>query len=125
MKILIVDDDPQNRDILRTRLEQAGHEVSEADNGESGYAAALEGDFDLFILDVMMPKKDGWEICKSLKAHTKTQGRPVIVLTARIQPIDELRSFESGADEYLTKPVDHKQLLDSIDRLAQKGAQPH
>ena len=118
MKILIVDDDPINRDILKTRLEQAGFEVFEAENGEQGIESAFKQDFSLVVLDVMMPKKDGWEVCKSLKAHPKTKGVPVIVLTAKSMPIDELRTWESGADECLQKPVDHARFIELVKKHA-------
>lgn len=117
MKILIIDDDPQNREIVRARLEQAGYEVSEATNGEEGLELAIQEKCDLIILDVMMPKKDGWQVCKAIKSHPKIKDIPVVILTARIQGIDELRSWECGADEYITKPVDHIQLLEVVGKL--------
>lgn len=117
MKILIVDDDFQNRDILRARLEQAGYEVGEATNGEEGLESAFKYKYDLILLDIMMPKKDGWEVCKSIKAHPKTKDIPIVVLTARSQNIDELRSWESGANDYLTKPVDPVRLLEVVEQL--------
>ena len=106
MKILIVDDDPQNRDILKTRLELAGYEVAEASNGDEGVKLAGEERMDLIILDIMMPKKDGWQVCKELRGNAKTKEVPVIALTAKTQPIDEMRSWESGVDEYFQKPVE-------------------
>lgn len=117
MKILMIDDDPQNREIVRIRLEQAGCQVSEAVNGEEGLQLAAKEKYDLILLDVMMPKKDGWQVCKMIKTHPKIKDVPVVILTARIQGIDELRSWECGADDYLTKPVDPVQLLRTIEKL--------
>ena len=110
-KILIVDDDVTNRDILTTRLESAGYEIAEAVNGEEGVNLAQQMPPDLIILDVMMPKVDGLLACRILKANEKTKGVPIVMLTARSQQMEELRGWESGADEYLTKPCDHQRLL--------------
>lgn len=113
-KILVVDDDVVNRDILKTRLEAAGYEVAEAANGEEGISLAQKLPPDLIILDVMMPKVDGLLACRILKTNEKTKGIPIVMLTARSQQLEELRGWESGADEYLTKPCDHQQLLDVV-----------
>ena len=110
-RILIVDDDVTNRDILRTRLESAGYEIAEAVNGEEGVNLAQQMPPDLIILDVMMPKVDGLLACRILKANDKTRSIPIVMLTARSQQMEELRGWESGADEYLTKPCDHQRLL--------------
>ncbi len=124
MKILIVDDDFQNREIIRARLEQAGFEVAEAVNGDEGLETAVKENADLIILDIMMPQKDGWQVCKAVKANPRLKHVPVIVLTACIQGIDELRSWESGADEFISKPADPALLLESIERLL-KGGETH
>ena len=116
-KILVIDDDAEARDILRTRLELAGHAVSEAANGEEGLKLVESSAPDIIVLDVMMPKVDGWLVCRILKSNKKTEAIPVVMLTARTQQIEELRGWESGADEYLTKPCDHDRLLAVINRL--------
>ncbi len=121
MKILIIDDDNQNREILRLRLENAGFEVTEAIDGDKGVEAAINNSFDVIILDVMMPRRDGWDVCKTLKGNPRTKEVPVVMLTARSKDIDQLRGFESGADEYLTKPVDHQELLRLLVRLTNKA----
>jgi len=120
MKLLIVDDDSQNREILRLRLENAGFEVAEAVDGDKGIEAVINNSFDAIILDVMMPRRDGWDVCKTLKTNPRTKNVPVIMLTARSKDIDQLRGFESGADEYMTKPVDHQDLLRLLVRLTNK-----
>jgi len=119
-KILIIDDDFNNRDILRIRLERAGYQVLEAENGDDGLNIASKENINLIILDVMMPKKDGWLVCKMLKDNAKTQEIPVIILTARSLPIDELRSLECGADGYVPKPIDHILLLKNVEELLKK-----
>ena len=113
-RILVVDDDAVNRDILRTRLEAAGYEVSEACNGEEGVNLAQRSVPDLIVMDVMMPKVDGLLACRILKANEKTKGVPIVMLTARSQQMEELRGWESGADEYLTRPCDHQRLLEVV-----------
>jgi len=113
-KILIVDDDPENREILRARLEAAGHTVTEAPNGEEGIWLVDTIMPDLVFLDVMMPKIDGWHVCGQIKSNAKTQTIPVVMLTAMGQQIDKLRGWESGADEYLTKPWDPAKLLEIV-----------
>lgn len=123
-RILVVDDDAVNRDIVRTRLEAAGYEVCEAGNGEEGVNLAQKQVPDLIILDVMMPKVDGLLACRILKTNASTRNVPVLMLTARNRQLEEMRGWESGADEYLTKPCDHAQLLATVARLlaAAKGA---
>jgi len=115
-KILIIDDDPSNREILRARLEKAGHEVLEASNGEEGIHMAEEIMPDLVFLDVMMPKVDGLQVCRQIKATPKTAKIPVIMLTAADQQIDKLRGWESGADEFMAKPWDAVKLLELVDK---------
>ena len=117
MKILIIDDDPQNREILHIRLEQAGYEVIEAVDGEEGLQQAVKSSAELILLDIMMPKKDGWQVCKELRGNAKTKEVPIIALTAKTQPIDEMRSWESGVNEYFQKPVDPAKLLACVEKL--------
>lgn len=119
-KILIIDDDTFNRDILKTRLEAAGYAVAEAGNGEEGVKAARDLAPDLVLMDVMMPKVDGRLACRLLKSDPKTKDITVVMLTARSQQMEELRGWESGADEYLTKPCEHKRLLEVIAQFLDK-----
>lgn len=117
-RILIIDDDPDNRELLKARLESFGFSVSQSADGEEGLAAARSAPPDLVVLDVMMPRLDGWQVCRELKGHPGTRHVPVIMLTARGRQIEELRGWESGADAYLVKPWDPAQLLETIRRLA-------
>ncbi|MFA5976108.1 MAG: response regulator [Elusimicrobiota bacterium] len=120
--VLIADDDPDNRNLLKIRLEAIGHEVMEATDGEDGLRRAQRQKPDLVILDVMMPKIDGWELCRRLRADPKTHTTPIIMLTACSQDIEQLRGWESGADEYLTKPWDAEKLMQAITRLLPSAA---
>jgi len=109
-RILIVDDNETNRDILRTRLGRQGYELVEAADGEEAMAAAREHLPDLILLDVMMPKVDGIEACRQLKADANLPFIPIILVTAKADSKDVVAGLEAGADEYLTKPVDHAAL---------------
>jgi CheY-like chemotaxis protein len=103
-KILIVDDNEANREILRMRLEKLGHDVIDAENGEQGLLRADAECPDLIFLDVMMPGKDGWQICQALKQNLKTQKTPVIMLTALSEATAELRAQHSEPDDFMGKP---------------------
>ena len=116
-RILIVDDEEQIRNILRMCLVKEGYEVSEAEDGEKGLKLFYEKPFDLVILDVMLPKKDGWSILREIKKYTET---PVIMLTARDGSEDEVFGFEMGADDYITKPFNNKVLLARVKSLLRK-----
>jgi len=110
-RILVVDDVADNREIVRARLESQGYEITTADDGEAALAAVAESPPDLILLDVMMPKLDGIETVKRLKADTTLPFIPVILLTAKTDTKDVVAGLEAGADEYLTKPFDHGALL--------------
>ena len=117
-KILIVDDEEQIRNILRMYLVREGYEISEAEDGEKGLKLFYEKPFDLVILDVMLPKKDGWSILREIKKYTET---PVIMLTARDDSEDAVFGFEMGADDYITKPFNNKVLLARVKSLLRKS----
>lgn len=107
-KILIVEDEKEIRNILKIYLQTAGYEVTEAEDGEEGMKIFYEKTFDLVILDIMLPKKDGWSICREIKQYSSV---PVIIMTARNNEDDEVFGFEIGADDYITKPFSCKVLL--------------
>ena len=109
-RILIVDDNETNRDILRTRLGRQGYELIEAADGEEAVASARQHHPDLILLDVMMPKVDGIEACRQLKADAGLPFTPIILVTAKADSKDVVAGLEAGADEYLTKPVDQAAL---------------
>jgi adenylate cyclase len=109
-RILIADDNANNRDILQTRLAAHGYEILTATDGEEALGMAREAQPDLILLDVMMPKLDGLEVCRRLKADGSLPLIPVIMVTAKTDPKDIIAGLEAGGDEYLTKPVDHAAL---------------
>jgi len=110
-RILVVDDSEASRDIIVTRLRAHGYETSEAADGEQGLAAVNECVPDLILLDVAMPKLNGIEVCRRLKSDTARPFTPIIILTARTDTKDVVAGLDAGADEYLTKPVDHAALI--------------
>ena len=110
-RILIVDDNPENRDILQARLAKHGYEILTASDGEEALAAAREIRPDLILLDIMMPKVDGFEVCRRLKADPSLPFMPIIMVTAKADSRDIVAGLEAGGDEYLTKPVDHAALV--------------
>ena len=110
-RILVVDDNPLNVDVLRTRLEAEGYDVATASDGEEALAAVAERAPDLILLDVMMPKVDGLEVCRRLRADPTLPFTPIILVTARSAPADVVAALDAGGDEYVTKPVDHAALL--------------
>jgi DNA-binding response OmpR family regulator len=108
--VLIADDDPDILTLVGFRLERAGYEVLPARDGEEALVLALERQPDLAILDVMMPKLDGYEVTQRLRNDPSTSGMPVILLTARVQEADITRGFEAGADDYIKKPFSPQEL---------------
>ena len=110
-RILIADDNPDNIDIFRTRLTAHRYEILTATDGEEALAVAREKQPDLILLDVMMPKMDGIEVCRHLKADPSLRFVPIIMVTAKTGTQDVVTALEAGADEYLTKPVDHGALV--------------
>ena len=109
-RILIVDDNATNVKILLVRLRSEGYEVVSAADGEEGLCAAREFTPDLILLDVMMPKMDGIEVCRRLRDDPDFPFTPIIIVTAMTDLKDVVAGLEAGADEYLTKPVDHAAL---------------
>lgn len=116
-KILIIDDELAIRGMLKFQLEKTNHIVIEAADGQEGLAQLQSQLPDLVFLDVMIPKMDGWQLCREIKSNSNTKNIPVVMLTSRNQKIEELRSWESGADEYLTKPWTADQVLEVTSRL--------
>ena len=109
-RILIVDDNLTNVKVLQTRLAAEGYEVITAADGEEGLAAARQQAPDLILLDVMMPKLDGFEVCRRLRADAAFPFTPIIMVTAMSDSKDVIAGLEAGGDEYLTKPIDHAAL---------------
>ncbi|MGQ0720550.1 MAG: GGDEF domain-containing response regulator [Candidatus Eiseniibacteriota bacterium] len=110
-RILVVDDEPPIRDILKFQLENAGFIVSTAENGEEGLRQVVEDPPDLVLLDLMIPRKDGYEVCRQIKNGYGTRHIPVIILTARAELDEKLKGLENGANDYVTKPFSMPELL--------------
>jgi class 3 adenylate cyclase len=110
-RILIVDDNEANRDIIRMRLATQGYDLLEAADGEEALTVAREKQPDLILLDVMMPKLDGIEVCRRLKTDPAAPFTAIILITARAGSSDVVLGLDAGADEYLTKPVDQTALV--------------
>jgi len=122
MKILIVEDENKIGDYLRQGLTEAGFVVDLARNGLDGQHLAMTEDYDLLILDVMLPDVDGWQILKSLREAGRTV--PVLFLTARDTIDDRVKGLELGADDYLVKPFAFAELLARVRTLLRRGATP-
>jgi DNA-binding response OmpR family regulator len=112
--VLVADDDPDIRSLVTLRLERSGYEVIAAGDGEQALAAALERAPDLALIDVMMPKLDGYEVTERLRQEEATRHLPVILLTARVQETDIARGVEAGADDYVKKPFSTTELRDRV-----------
>jgi len=119
--ILIIDDDPTTLGLLRTRLEKAGYKVKHATDGEEGQLKAEKERPDLVILDVRMPRVDGWQVCRALKSNPATNHCPIIMLTGCSQDAQELYGLQCGADEYITKPWDAKHLMQVTSNLLSRS----
>lgn len=118
MKILIIEDEKLLADSLKALLEKKGFDVECVYDGESGAEYAETGVYDLLILDVMMPKMDGFEVARSVRA--KRCGTPILMLTARSGLEDRIRGLNAGADYYLTKPFDSRELLACVNALLRR-----
>jgi DNA-binding response OmpR family regulator len=108
--VLVADDDPDILALVTFRLERGGYDVVAANDGEEALRLAVERAPDLAVLDVMMPKLDGYEVTTRLRQNERTRGMPVILLTARVQEADIARGFEVGADDYVKKPFSPQEL---------------
>lgn len=117
-KLLVVDDEVHLRTLVRTYAELEGFQCFEAENGEEALRAAEQTAFDIIVLDVMMPDKDGFEALAELRRFTET---PVIMLTARKEEYDKLFGFNLGADDYLAKPFSPKELMARIKAILKRG----
>ena len=116
-RILVVDDEMYIVNILDFTLATDGLEVVSAANGEEALKSAIERTPDLVILDVMMPKIDGFEVCRALRAKEETKHVPIILLTAKDRETDKAKGKEAGADLYVTKPFSPTRLLDEVRNL--------
>ena len=121
LKILVVDDESRMRKLVKDFLTKKNFQVLEAGNGEEAMDIFYEEkDIALIILDVMMPKMDGWEVCREIRKNSKV---PIIMLTARSDERDELLGFELGVDEYISKPFSPKILVARLEAILRRTGQ--
>lgn len=121
LKILVVDDESRMRKLVRDFLVKSDYEVVEAEDGAVALDIFFESnDIDLVILDVMMPKMDGWQVCREIRAYSKV---PIIMLTAKADERDELQGFEMGVDEYISKPFSPKILVARVEAILRRTSQ--
>lgn len=108
-KVLLIEDDLHIKELLEIHLKDLECELTMAMDGKTGYTLAMQDPFDLIVLDVMLPHKDGMEICRDLRAHQVQT--PILMLTARSEEIDKIMGLENGADDYLTKPFSVREFI--------------
>lgn len=117
--VLVIEDDPDQRRLLQRMLSASGWRVEAAPDGEAGLRLAAERRPDVIVLDVMMPRLNGYQACRRLKAEPATATVPIVIVTTKDQPADEFWAREVGADAFLAKPVDVQQLTELLDRLTE------
>ena len=121
-KILLVEDNELNRDMLARRLKRKGFEVVNAVDGHEGVEMAHSESPELILMDISLPVMDGWEAARKIKNSPTTRSTPIIALTAHAMVGDREKSLQAGCDDYDTKPIEFKRLLDKIDAaLSNKG----
>ena len=116
-RILLVEDDLLIQGPVVRALEAAGYQVTATTDGASGLSSALDADFDLIILDILLPEMDGWEVCKAVRQHSTV---PILMLTALSDEVDRVLGLELGADDYLTKPFSTRELVARIKALLRR-----
>ena len=120
-RFVVVEDEPHIATLVATKLRNAGHEVSMATDGESGLEMVVATSPDLVLLDVTMPRKDGYEVCQAIREHFDgSQGPLVVLLSARSQTADRQRGFDAGCDDYIVKPFRPADLLSRVTELLEK-----
>jgi len=117
-KILIIEDEVAIQNILKNYLEDAGYEVAVADDGMEGYQAFQNGSFDLILLDIMMPKIDGYVVLEMIR---KVSSIPILMITAMGDVIDQIKAFELKVDDYITKPFDMKLVLMRVEAMLRRS----
>ncbi len=119
MRLLVIEDEPDLLAAVCQALREEGYAVDEADDGEMGLFKAQSWDYDAIVLDIMLPKLDGWQVLKKLR---ETRGTPVLILTARDGVQDRVRGLDQGADDYLIKPFSLSELLARLRALIRRAA---
>ena len=117
-KILVVDDEPKIREVIKEYAEFSGFEVTEAEDGMSAVGLCKLNDYDLIVMDIMMPKLDGFSACKEIR---KTKDIPTIMLSARGEEYDKIHGFELGSDDYVVKPFSPKELMMRVNAVIKRS----
>jgi two-component system cell cycle response regulator DivK len=123
-RILLVEDNEMNRDMLSRRLQRKGYEVFIAVDGEEGVKLAQSVKPDVILMDMSLPRLDGWEASRQLKAMAETQSIGIIALTAHAMAQDKDKALQAGCDDFDTKPVEWPRLLEKIESLLARKAAP-
>lgn len=121
-RIMYVDDVPETVFLVKLTLEKAGHEVVVAYNGEECLEKLKDDKPDLILLDIMMPGKNGWEVCRRIKESEETRKIPVVMFTVLFDETSVKKSLECGADAHINKPYEWKKLVDTVERVLKKAA---
>src|SRR5918911_3070069 len=119
MRVLVIEDEPELLRVLTRALREEGYAVDEAADGEEGLFKATGWDYDAVVLDLMLPRRDGWQVLAGVRRERKT---PVLILTARDAVGDRVRGLDSGADDYLVKPFQLAELLARLRALIRRAA---
>lgn len=119
-KILIIEDEVYIQELLQYNLEKNGYETKIEGDGNAGMKAALTGDYDLILLDLMLPGVDGTDICQAIRRNKDTVYTPVIMLTAKAEELDKVLGLEMGADDYVTKPFSIRELVARVKALLRR-----
>ncbi len=123
-KILLVDDEPDILEFLKYNLEKSNYHVFTADNGEEGVKIALSTQPDLILIDVMMPRMDGMEVCSIIREEKNIEQPIIAFLTSRSEDYSQIAGFEVGADDYITKPIRPRVLISRIEALLRRKSKP-
>lgn len=118
IKILVVDDEERIRRLLKMYLERENYTIDEADNGEVALSKALQFEYDLILLDLMMPGKDGLEVCREIREKKAT---PIIMLTAKGEEVNRVQGFEVGTDDYIVKPFSPREVVLRVKALLRRS----
>ena len=119
-KILVVDDEEHILELIRYNLDASGYEVIEASDGDDAVKKAINEVPDLILLDLMLPGKDGYDVCRELRSNGKTKAVPIIMLTAKSQDLDKIIGLELGSDDYITKPYSPKELILRVNNIVKR-----
>ena len=122
VKIMVVEDSPTYLRKIADFLQGLGYGVITAVDGEEALEKAVQENPDLIVLDVILPKKNGFQVCRQLKTSPKTQGIKIIMMTSKTQDSDRFWGLKQGADDYMTKPYDDEELQQNIENLLKKAA---